>query len=577
MNRIINGYLKAFCEEKSISESLDESKQFECFVNYCIVHEFIGDDFDVWDITSQEDDQGIDGIIILIDGELATSVDEANSLLSRNKRNMPVDIYFIQSKTSEKYDRGEILKFGDGVVDFTKEHPSLPQGDFIRSQKSIFDLLFDHLIKISDGKPNIYLKYVCTSDNKIATEIDATKANIISNLNKTHLFNKVDFEYIGLNKLSNLWIKSQNTLNASLSTMSILSFPNMKDIVQAYLIIVSAKKYVENLLMDEDKKKYGNIYDENVRAFLGEDNPVNAEIKATLINPDSQNRFAILNNGITIISPEVKNMGTTISLSDYQIVNGCQTSNMLFENYDILDDNTFITVRIIQADNNDIISEIVKATNSQTKVENTQFLAFVSLFRKLEQYFNSLEDSNEEIKLYLERRLNQYKGLGIQQNRIFKTRDVCRAVESMYFDRPDAAGRNPTKMIADDIEKLTDDNNREIAYYAATLALYKINLLVRKGKILNHYTIYRWHILMIIKYIVCAGELPSITNKKSSEKYSKKLIEILVKNEEECTRIFNSAIKIIEEVGIEDRDVVRTPAYTKRIADCCRLKFLSSN
>lgn len=82
---------------------------------------------------------------------------------------------------------------------------------------------------------------------------------------------------------------------------------------------------------------------------------------------------------------------------------------------------------------------------------------------------------------------------------------------------------------------------------------------------------------MIIKYIVCAGELPSITNKKSSEKYSKKLIEILVKNEEECTRIFNSAIKIIEEVGIEDRDVVRTPAYTKRIADCCRSKFLSSN
>lgn len=574
MHRIIKSNLKTFCEDKSISEIEKESKQFECFANYCVIHEAFGDDFDIWDITSAEDDQGIDGIAFLIDGELVTTYDEAQTVLDRRKRNIDVDIYFIQAKTSEGYERGEILKFGDGVEDFLREVPNLPQGEFIKSQKRIFDMLFDKLDKITNGRPSIHLRYVCTSDNEIAKEIEATRKNIIKKIRDTHFFFEVDFEYIGVEELTKLWKKSRNTLSANIPVISIMSFPEMKDIEQAYLTIVSTKRYVENVLMDENRKMRGNIYDENVRAFLGKDNPVNKSIEETIYTPDSQNRFAVMNNGITIISPNVKNMGNTISLSDYQIVNGCQTSNILFENYDKLDDSTCLTIRIIQVEKTGIISEIVKATNSQTKVEDTQFLSFSKLFRKIESYFESIEDSEDEIKLFLERRLNQYKDMGIQKNRIFKLQDICRAVESMYYDKPDEAGRNPSKMIMEDINNLSNEKNKEIAYYTAALALHRINLLVRKGKMLNSYTIYRWHILMIIKYIVSEGELPQLTNKKKCEKYCKKLIRILVKNDEECSGLFNSAIEVIEEVGLEDRDVVRTPAYTQRILNCCKRKYL---
>lgn len=576
MHRIIKSNLKTFCEEHSISEILEESKQFEYFVNFCIIHEVYGDDFDVWNVTSADDDQGIDGIAFLIDGELVTTYDEAMSAFSRHKRDIQVDIYFIQAKTSESFNRGEILKFGDGVEDFSKDISSLPQGEFIKSQKYIFNLLFEKVDKIANGSPNIHLRYVCTSENEIAKEIEATKQNIITNLIRTHLFFKVDFEYLGVDELSKLWTKSRNALSANIPTITFLSFPRMKDIVQSYLTIVSAKQYVECLLMDENNKIRGNIFDENVRAFLGCDNPVNNSIVQTIDNPDSQNRFAILNNGITIISPEVKNMGTMISLRDYQIVNGCQTSNILYENYDKLDDDTYVTIRIVQVENTDIISEIVKATNSQTKVDDSQFLSFADLIRKIENYFASMEDNDEEIKLYLERRLNQYKSTDIPKNRIFKLQDVCRAVESMYFDKPDEAGRNPSKMIANDIVNLTNKKNKEIAYYTATLALHRINILVRKGKILNSYAIYRWQILMIIKYIVCEGSLPQLTNKNKCERYCKKLIKILVNNDSECIDLFNMAINVIEEVGVEDRDVVRTAAYTQKILECCKSKFLKS-
>ena len=572
MHRIIKSNLKTFCDEKSISENEKESKKFECFANYCVVYEVYGDDFDVWNITSAEDDQGIDGIAYLIDNELVTTYDEAVSIFDRHKRNIDVDIYFIQSKTAESYDRGDILKFGDGVEDFTRETPELPQGEFIKSQKRIFELLFEKIDKISNGSPNIYLRYVCTSDNGIAKEIEATKRSIVTKLKSSHIFNSVEFEFLGVEELTKLWKKSRITLSANIPTMSILSFPQMEGIKQAYLTIVSAKQYVENILMDENQKMKGGIFEENVRAFLGSDNPVNEAIERTIGDSESQNRFAVLNNGITIISHEVKNMGTTISLSDYQIVNGCQTSNLLYSNYDKLDDSTYLTVRIVQAEETDIISEIVKATNSQTKVDDTQFLSFATLFRKIELYFDSMEDSGEEIKLYLERRLNQYKNTDIQRNRIFKLQDICRAVESMYFDKPDEAGRNPSKMIADDIGNLTNDKNKEIAYYAAALALYRINFLVRKGRILNKYTIYRWHILMIIKYIVSGRNIPQITN----EKYCKKIIHILVENGDECVNLFSKAIDVINEVGMEDRDVVRTGTYTQRILSNCKSKFIDN-
>ena len=194
MHKIISNYLKTYCEEIFVDSSLSEDKRFELFSNYCVIKSFYPEEIDAGTITSDEDDSGIDGICFIIDGEVATTIAEAENILKRPKRNMPVDIYFIQSKTSDSYDRGEILKFGDGVCDFVSDTPQLPQGDFIKEQKAVFDLLVDNVSKITNGRPNAYLKYVCTSNNPVATEIEATRTNIIQNVNATGFFNHVDFD-----------------------------------------------------------------------------------------------------------------------------------------------------------------------------------------------------------------------------------------------------------------------------------------------------------------------------------------------------------------------------------------------
>ena len=74
---------------------------------------------------------GIDGICFLIDGEPVTTINEAQDIFNRPKRNISVTIYLMQSKTSESFDKGEILKFGQGAVDLVTDHSELPQSDFI--------------------------------------------------------------------------------------------------------------------------------------------------------------------------------------------------------------------------------------------------------------------------------------------------------------------------------------------------------------------------------------------------------------------------------------------------------------
>ncbi len=570
MHKIVANYLKTFCEEMLVDAAKDEGKRFELFSNYCVIKSFYAEEIDAETITSDEDDAGIDGICFIIDGEIATTVQEAEDILRRPKRNVPVDIYFIQSKTSDSYDRGEILKFGDGVCDFVSDNPQLPQGDFIKQQKAIFDLLVDNVSKIANGRANVYMKYVCTSNNAIAAEIEATRVNIIQNVESTGFFHKVDFQFVGLDQIIQLWDKTRNSICAIIPTKQLSPYPEMPGVTEAYLAVVPLKAFVENVLMDGAKKLRVHIFEENVRAFLGSQNSVNKQICDTLADIEAQKKFAILNNGITIISPDVRVQNDKISIENYQIVNGCQTSNVLFENYDLLIPESCITIKVIEATDTDVIADVVRATNSQTKVDETQFLSFAKVVRQLERYFASTEDiAGEETKLYFERRNGQYKDAGVAKRRIFTITETCRAVGAMFLRKPDLAYRYPTKMISDLHEKLINEKNKEIIYYTAALVLYRFKLLTSNGRIDSKYSIYKWHILMILSYVASDKAMPSIQNKKV-EGFCKKIIKICSQSDDECIALFNKAIAVLDVVGLKDsRDDIRSQAYTQSIIQYC--------
>lgn len=574
MNRIIESYLRAFSKDNIIDEE-ETSKQFELFANYCVVYEKFPNNFDFRDITSDSEDAGIDGIAFLVDEELAITLDEIEKIFSRSKRNFSVDIIFIQAKTSESYDLGEILKFNNGVEDFLAKVSTQPHGDFLQSAKKMLNYIIDNVSKVKNGRPNCYMYYVCTSNNDIATEIESARTTAIRRIESTALFDKVEYDYIGFQKLMKLWDKTTNVTSATLDVEQYAPYPRMEGVTEAYVAIVSIKNFIESILVTEEGKMKPHIFEENVRSFLGEDNPVNAQIRNTLSSEHQFDKFAIFNNGITIISPDVRVQSNRIALENYQIVNGCQTSNVLYECRDKDLSNAYITVKIIEAIDSDVISDIVRATNSQSKVDDNQFLAFSPFVRRLEKYFETTQDiEGKEIKLYFERRLGQYKNTNIPKRKVFSITETGRALGSLFLRKPDLASRYPNKFIVEMSKALFNDKNKEQAFYISALVDFKLKAFYQKNKILNKYSIYKWHIMTIFGYLATKTNPPSILNKKEVEKYSNKL-GVICCSDEKLLKIVEKIPEILEDIGLKNhRDEVRSASYAKQVLEYCNTRLV---
>lgn len=92
-NPIIESYLDKFSENYNIT-GLNETEKFEHLVNFCILNGEKYDEFDIEDIhVGEKGNYGLDGVAILIDGEIVTSKDEADAVLS--KKRIPQSFLFL--------------------------------------------------------------------------------------------------------------------------------------------------------------------------------------------------------------------------------------------------------------------------------------------------------------------------------------------------------------------------------------------------------------------------------------------------------------------------------------------------
>lgn len=147
-------------------------------------------------------------------------------------------------------------------------------------------------------------------------------------------------------------------------------------------------------LLEEESRINGTIekaFSDNIRWFLGRTNLTNEKILET-IQSDSSFYFPFLNNGITIICEEFKlphnpQLGSySIPTKNPVIVNGLQTTFLLYQEF--LKDKSklsdvFITVKLYQTDNPDLVDMITDATNTQSaisfkdKFSNKKFNSYI--------------------------------------------------------------------------------------------------------------------------------------------------------------------------------------------------------
>lgn len=559
MHRVVEAHLKDFVEK--FDAGGDQSKQFEAFVNYSIFRKYCGDQIDPGELVYEGDDPGIDGYMTFVDEAYVASVDEVEDALKSRRRDASVSVVFTQAKTAESWKKSEISTFQAGILDFLSDDHKYPHAEYLENGREVFDEVLSKVGRIRNGKPNarIYLATTAreSSDREIIAAIDSLRTSV----EDTGLFHEVDAVLIDRDLIVELWTSSDGSVEATLKLLGNAPFPATSGIDESYVVTVRAQDFISSILSDKNGKLRQRIFDENVRDFIGVDSDVNAEMGTTLNDEPRQKRFGILNNGVTIIAPDVRLSAFEMYLRDFQIVNGCQTSNVLFRNRDIVDGDATLVLKIVETSDPSVVDDIVRSTNRQTKVEESQFLATLDAIKMIDRYFVARAE-DDEYQLFFERRTDQFSSHeDVKAIRVFDIREIARCVAAMFLDKPDLASRYPNRLTGEMRGLVFDNTYREEVFYVAAYTLYRIRLLLANRKIDGRFVKLRWHILMAVRYYVCGDSIANLSSPKI-ETSARKIREFIEDGSDKRIAELNALCAAIVDIDEITRDKVKSSALT---------------
>jgi hypothetical protein len=137
--------------------------------------------------------------------------------------------------------------------------------------------------------------------------------------------------------------------------------------------------------------KFGDrLFDRNVRLFLGaHKGGVNAGIRDTLISQSDRKNFWAYNNGVTFICDRYVPQKGSISLHNFSIVNGCQTTVSLANADSSATRDARVLARFIAAPER-IIDAVIRFTNSQNPIRLWDLNAQDKLQKKIRRELGKL-------------------------------------------------------------------------------------------------------------------------------------------------------------------------------------------
>ncbi|MFZ1439768.1 MAG: AIPR family protein [Candidatus Microthrix subdominans] len=566
MDRITASYLRSFCAEQSLPHE-PEDTSFEHFANFCMVAQHYDDEFDVEAIgTGGGSDLGIDGFAVGVNGVLVASPEEVVDLAKVNGY-LEVEFIFVQAKTSPSFDGGDISKFLDGVLEFFAETLTLPANSRIESARSIMSQIYSDSVRFKRGKPRLVAYYVSTgrwgSDPYLAAKLNKGRKA----LNLTGLFSDVATVPIGADELHKAYSRTTEAASAEFVFADKTLLPEIDGISEAYIGVVPISEFWP-IIEDERHAIRKSLFIENVRDYL-DSNPVNDRIKETL-NSQERANFAVLNNGVTIVTRSLQATGNKFAISDYQVVNGCQTSHVLHSVKEDLDDSVTVPLKVIHTDDEVLITAIVTATNSQTTVTQEDLYALGAFQKKVEAFFTAHDSVGE---LYYERRSKQYNSAsGIEKVRIISKSQLIRAFAAMFLDDAHRANRYYVALKGLVGSSIFGSEHSPEAYYTAAYAYYKLEYLFRNGAIPVAYKPARYHLLMAARHIAAPGEVPDQTHGRLIERYCKPINELLW-DETKSVDLFRSAADVVDKVfgpPPVDKDSFKTQRSTEAVIDAVK-------
>jgi hypothetical protein len=332
--------------------------------------------------------------------------------------------------------------------------------------------------------------------------------------------------------------------------------PSELNVRQSFIGSLSVKNYIE-LITNNDGNLSKWLFYDNVRDFQGI-NKVNKEIQETLNSSLYQSLLPLLHNGITIIAKKVDKVGSKLKLSDFQIVNGCQSSHVLFESKTMLSEDTHIVVKIIETNDQEVINNIIRATNRQTEVKDEAFESLKPFHKDLEEYYKAKTNSCAH-PIYYERRSKEYlDNPKVKPYQVITLASQIKSYVSLVLEQPQSTHRYFGELLDSNRDKLFSTNNNLQLYYVSALIVNRVDMMFRNNTLYRRYKEYRYHIAFITYLML----------KKEHGSNNERLLDMIY-NLSSLKSLMIESCKIItktrREIALNNIDAIRSREFTQKL------------
>ncbi|GAA0446830.1 hypothetical protein Aca07nite_57370 [Actinoplanes capillaceus] len=571
MDIVVDSLVKKFQADHDLL-ALAEDEAFEAFAGYCVLSSFHEEAFnpDTFRMGGGND-LGIDVCGLLVNGVLLRDEVDVRAA-TEQARQLDVRIILVQAKTSPKFEAKVLSDLADNLahVVVSKEKLPYPASPDVENLRACLDAIYANIAKFSGGSPKLHVAYA-TTGGQVADLIRRKAVSAEKRLMATGLFDAAEFRCVTRDDLRDLYRRATQAVSVVFEMPKKISLSRMPGVKESLLGVMPARELVTKVLTDPTGHIRKALFHENVRDFQGY-NPVNSQIRDTVRDDDGHRRFAVLNNGITIVTRNLDVVGDEVHVRDFQVVNGCQTCHVLFDERDRLTDDVQVSVRVVHSEEESVIAGIIAATNRQTAVSEEDLSTREDFHLKLEDFFAA---QAPERRLFYERRSKQYASRpDVEKTRVVNRTQLTRAYAALFLGEPAAVGhyRDLTTRRHDDL--FQPDQLPEL-YYAAAAMHYRVEWLLRTRRLLPRLRPVRYHLMTALRWRVL-GAAPVASHPRRAVEQCRRLLDLVWepgKAEQAVLKIVPDLNRIIEReeaAGVPLGEMVRN----RRFADAVRAAVL---
>lgn len=580
MNPVIRAQLREFAKANSIMTDTQE-KQFEIYSIFSILNGLLGENIEAYDVHLEGDEFGVDGIAAVIQGELVRNRQEAGDKLAAIN-NPSIEFIFFQAKTSTSYDYGDISKFFDSITGFFDGSLRGESGaidDLMGSMEAIYEQ------GVGRRNPKLSCYYITTGNYEEPSRIEKLRSSFRTELEEMNIFDAktIAIEMVGARDLQQWYRAATTAVEVEIEFPRNVVMPSNEHVEEGYIGYIDAENLLKLYLSrDADAEVVGinrAVFFDNIRDYDAK-SKINLAIKES-VRTGGGAEFVFRNNGITVVSKNIDRTGDRFRLEDFQIVNGCQTSNVIFdliygddgkgEADERLRSSIQVPFRLIGSKDDEFVSSIIVGTNRQNPVRDEQFWALRPFMKSFEEYCRSLDA--EEI-IYFERRDNQYRNQDIERTRVMQPSVLMKAVAACLLFQPQRAARDYRGIIAEYEHMIFLDDQDIRIYHAVSYLYYRLEFLWRNQRIENGHKTFRYYILAGIGLKMTKSN-NVFAMKKNRVAAVADAILALCKDEDALKQAVNDVVSVVEErlgemnVTTQERtrDTIRSESFALAFRD----------